>query len=533
MKIKEIKITNAKRFTDLTIKDIPASAKLVVLVGPNGSGKSSIFEFFNHWYQLEIRAMPLGSEDYMVKNLDTKTHSWYQNLGTIEFHDEEKHLTKVKNQFYFRTAYRNESDFTINQLHRQNDPLQQDTQRTLNTTNARVSENYQRLISEQMASLYDSSNDEKTVKTLREEMVGKINASLKPLFNDLQLSSLGSPMVNGGFYFEKGSSKNFHYKNLSAGEKAVFDLILDLVIKVEYYSDTIFCIDEPEAHIHTKLQSALLAELYQLIPDNGQLWIATHSIGMLDQAKALEFKYPNSVIFLNFDNHQFDDKVEMRPSNIDKTLWKRFLEIALSDFSKLIAPEQVVFCEGEPYGKNENTARFDEQIYTKIFAESYPTTEFISIGSCTEVESIKNPSVKLIAKIIDPKNIIKIIDRDDRSDEQIAEAKDNNIKVLTKRNLESYLLDDEIITELCNKHNSELIEECLQFKKEKLENKDSPDDLKKISHELCNFLKKRLKLTVCGNDTNYFLRDTMAPLITKNTKIYQLLEKDIFGTNQN
>lgn len=39
MKIQEVHLNKFKRFTDLTIKDIPESVKLVVLVGPNGCGK--------------------------------------------------------------------------------------------------------------------------------------------------------------------------------------------------------------------------------------------------------------------------------------------------------------------------------------------------------------------------------------------------------------------------------------------------------------------------------------------------------------
>lgn len=39
MKIKHIHLDRFKRFTDLTVKEIPETAKLVVLVGPNGCGK--------------------------------------------------------------------------------------------------------------------------------------------------------------------------------------------------------------------------------------------------------------------------------------------------------------------------------------------------------------------------------------------------------------------------------------------------------------------------------------------------------------
>src|SRR5574343_947224 len=47
MRIKELHLKNFKRFTDLTIKDLPESSKLVVLIGSNGSGKSCVFDAFS------------------------------------------------------------------------------------------------------------------------------------------------------------------------------------------------------------------------------------------------------------------------------------------------------------------------------------------------------------------------------------------------------------------------------------------------------------------------------------------------------
>ncbi len=47
------------------------------------------------------------------------------------------------------------------------------------------------------------------------------------------------------FYFSKNKQPEFHYKNLSGGEKAAFDLVLDLVQKASAYDDTVFMIDEP------------------------------------------------------------------------------------------------------------------------------------------------------------------------------------------------------------------------------------------------------------------------------------------------
>lgn len=44
MKIKSIKLSHFRRFTDLTINLGDSPKKIIALVGPNGCGKSSIFD---------------------------------------------------------------------------------------------------------------------------------------------------------------------------------------------------------------------------------------------------------------------------------------------------------------------------------------------------------------------------------------------------------------------------------------------------------------------------------------------------------
>lgn len=63
-----------------------------------------------------------------------------------------------------------------------------------------------------MTGVFNHQNDDKSVKDLREELIGKIKESLNNVFDDLQLTSIGDPLVNGSFYFTKGNSKIFIIK---------------------------------------------------------------------------------------------------------------------------------------------------------------------------------------------------------------------------------------------------------------------------------------------------------------------------------
>lgn len=534
MKIKEIHIRKFKRFSNLLIKDIPESTRLVVLVGPNGCGKTSLFEAFNHYYKLTGYNSANNSEQvYFEKKDDTQTiGQWYQNKVSISFHNGiNPNAEQLKGKFYFRTAYRNEPDFSVSQLQNQKNPIERIKLSTLMVNDLTVSENYQRLIAQTLAGVYKVSNNSKTIEELRNELIGKIKTSLSNIFDDLNLSSIGDPLSNGSFFFKKGIVTDFHYKNLSAGEKSVFDLILDMIIKSSYYNDTIFCIDEPEAHMHTSLQSKVLKELFKLTPENSQLWISTHSIGMLKQAEELEEQHPGSVIFLDFNNRDFDLEETMKPVKIDKAIWDKFFDLAFADFSKLIAPKTIVFCEGTSQGRKYKD--FDAQIYSKIFENKYHDTRFVSIGSCSEIEDIENKSVKMVSNILKSSNILKYIDRDDKSDQEVKELLDKGIKTSNRRHIESYLLDDEIIEKLCNSVGKpELLQDCIAAKtasiSESIERGNASDDVKSASGNIFIEIKRILNLTQCGNNKCAFLRDTMAPLVSEETSIYQEIENEIF-----
>ncbi len=142
---------------------------------------------------------------------------------------------------------------------------------------AAVNLNYQRLASQALEDLFENGHDETKIGELKEKLIGDIRLSMGRLFPDLMLNDLGNPLMMGTFRFDKGTSHHFEYKNLSGGEKAAFDLLLDFIVKRREFDDTVYCVDEPEAHMNTRLQAALLDELANNLPPDCQLWLATHS----------------------------------------------------------------------------------------------------------------------------------------------------------------------------------------------------------------------------------------------------------------
>ena len=80
MKIKSIKLKDFKRFTDLTIKDLPETAKLVVMIGPNGCGKSSVFDALNcYTYIIKNSAYPPDDENFSPFELSHMTNYYLKN----------------------------------------------------------------------------------------------------------------------------------------------------------------------------------------------------------------------------------------------------------------------------------------------------------------------------------------------------------------------------------------------------------------------------------------------------------------------
>ena len=531
MRIKNIHLSDYKRFTDLTIADVPESARLVVLIGPNGSGKSSLFDAFlvKSWglrnnYSLGDRQY----DGYYNKSPHHRGSSFQLAESiTIKFHNSD---TLTRDQwstvFNIRSAYRNEADFRLDALQTVAPSHESPRFQRIIDPDQSVSDNYRRLAWKRMSDLDRDAPGGTTFDQYRREALADIQTAMRKLFASptLELQDFGGVQDAGVFRFSKGDAEDFHYKNLSGGEKGAFDLLLDIFVKRSEYRDAIYCIDEPEAHVATVLHGPLLKAMLGLIPDESQLWIATHSIGFVRQAFEL-MKQDGNVVFLDFSGHDFDQSVVIKPRVPNRSFWQMTYRIALDDLSDLIAPEKIVICEGDKAGADKG---FDADCYNRLFSDKHPETLFISYGSSNQVTNSRN-LMNILGAVAKGVNVWRLIDRDDMTDSERDHKIQDGLRVLKRRELENYLYDPDVLRTFLKSNGKEgLTEDILRKRQDLLDCTQTPNDVKAITQELLQYIKQQTRLPNLGNKRQEFALEHLIPAVIETPSAYDELTEVIF-----
>ncbi len=302
MQITKIQLTNFKRYTDLTIEQIPATSKLVLLIGANGSGKSCVFDAFNFCYILsavyEIGISPDTRDNYYIKSNKNEAsilmiNSLEENIfsGTFRRNSNANYtgLFQKRESFYGRTSFRQLSELTNTIIGESNESKKPDIPIFFINKDNRI-ENDLALIYKSITK--EIFRDDQGSKEIKEKYIHPINLALENVLGNSNGTKLRLleiiPPFDGEIpqiTFQKGAHQ-IHYNYLSAGEKEVFNILINLLSRSPQYQDTIYYIDELDLHLNTKLQFNLLKEITEnWIPENCQLWTASHSLGFIEYAR--------------------------------------------------------------------------------------------------------------------------------------------------------------------------------------------------------------------------------------------------------
>ena len=450
MRVSALKIPGRfKRFGSLEVKELGPAAKLVVMLGPNGSGKSSVFDAFLQWARQQGRRTRNNvSNNYF----DSETGAFGSPEVALHNVNGSGSTGQLGPLVHVRTAHRNTPDVLANSVQKQEEFRRRHSFDRMTDTDVALGEHYQRLVAKFLPVLsnIESADAVQDLETIR-AVLKPVQESLMHVFPHLRFTGMGDPTSDGSFYFTRDGVRGFRYENLSGGEKAVFDLLLDVHIASQELGTPLICLDEPEIHLNPAVQASVLTQLMRLLPEGSQLWIATHSVGMIRRAFDISTEVPGSVAFLDFGQVEGPvPDVQLSPCEPSRQLLREAMSIALDDLASLLAPEVLVICEGSR--ESNRISVWDERIYRVIFRDLHARVEFMSIGGKSELQRASE-----IASIIAPgTHVLKLRDRDDLAPESRSRllAEDPNLRILERRSLESYLLADEVLEALVSNRGS-------------------------------------------------------------------------------
>ena len=535
MRIKKIQLKDYKRFKDLTINLGDAPKRIVALVGPNGCGKSSVldgmlYKGFFHGYSIGDK----GGKDYRYHSLSQDpNYNSFENIN-IEFiegdyphiFEQKRSRGEANTMFAFRSPYRYNGNLKVTVSQAVSDIKDNNYGATASSDlDDKMEQNYRRI--NILYNKYLHSTDCRPSEAKR-KIVGDLNQSLTNCL-DIKIESLGDIENNQGtlFFTKPDYTKSFEYNVLSAGEKEVVDILLDLYIRQEEYNDTIFLIDEPELHINPSIQRKLLIEINKMIGENCQIWVATHSIGYL-RALQEELASECQIIAFKENTPWASEPQVLTPMVKSRANWQAIFETALDDLTQLVSPKRIIYCEGfHKPGIGGAEKGMDAQVFNNIFGENYPDTLFVSSGGNTELDQRSEVALSILSKVFPEVEIWVFKDRDmssgkpntENDRQEYLRLNPQNHRVMRRWEIENYLYDKEILKKYCSCNGKTFDEQCYDEFVSDVINQNLKDATGRIKN-FCN-------ITTSINADKFKIE--LSKYISPETMVYQELEACIFG----
>ncbi len=426
MHISSLHLENFKRFFDLKIDltKLSSPPKLVLLIGGNGSGKSSVFDALE---TLATRHKSKGGllpqvEGYYEKGEKTfKVGIQFEDSGSVK---------KDVSSFYGRSSLKQVPRLTRTSFGQTKFDFNNDSDRPrlYIERDERFENDVEHIVKLMIDDLF--KGDGRSRSEIINSYISPINQAFGRVFSEnsdktkLEFYSFTPPVdgTTAEILFKKGASI-FHYDLLSNGEKEIFNTFFNLLSRKNLYQNTIYFMDELDLHLNTQLQYNLLKEITEnWIPENCQLWTASHSLGFIEYANESEM-----AAIIDFDDLDFDLPQTLYPQ--PKNNFEVF-EIAISPafMKKVFEGRRIIFAE--------NT---DTHFYNDL--ELKNTFFFNALDKKDVFFKSKNL------------NYFGLIDRDYLTDEDIEQIKKQypNLMILHYYSIENYFYHPDNLEEYYKK----------------------------------------------------------------------------------
>lgn len=297
----------------------------------------------------------------------------------------------------------------------------------------------------------------------------------------------------------KNSGQPYEARFMSDGER---DVLYYLAVCLCLPQNIFVVLDEPENHIHNSIINKLFSLLEKARPDLTFIY-ATHNLEF-----AAEHTNAKKLWFKDYDGTNWDYHILGEEENLPESL---LLEV-------LGSKEKILLVEGE---KNS--------LDTKLYQAYYSDYKVIGCGGCQQVVNrVRAFNTHTLNMYYDVKGIV---DRDYRTDAEIAELQKDNIFVCQVAEVENLFIVPEVISHMAKVLATEdKVDECIDLIKAKFEHDLPFQKVSAINSEVkfqigkFDFEKRDLetyKKEIKDLNTSIKLADIITAIEGKFNTIYQ------------
>ena len=312
-----LNIVNVRHLKNITIPLSTTERRSIILTGKNGSGKTSVLESLENFLEFVVSSNFYTKDkcERYIRELRQKTLS----AGSTE----ENKLNAQQNQSFLKTwekSYNHSVNGAVAEFSSYADMRAKYQQGNFilayygdkRKISVQVSKNIEKVDLKDVYSIKDkpsqllvkylvnlkttaafakSNGNMQRAKEI-DEWFDRFEGIMRDLYEDDTLK-LEFNIETFEFSILQKGREPFDFNTMSMGYAAVFDIIGDLIMRMEsrknYDIEGLVLIDEIETHLHVELQKKIMPVLMKLFP-NIQFVLTTHSPFILNST-------PNSVVY--------------------------------------------------------------------------------------------------------------------------------------------------------------------------------------------------------------------------------------------